>query len=73
MAAYLIADVGTEGSSLIATAAQNLTGSNADYVFTVTGSSLVPGERLLLKLTSVATEGGNTGTTHNQINSIRVA
>lgn len=70
---YRYADDGSQGADLISHAALAITGSNADYAFTVTGATLNPGDRVLLQIVSIATEGGNTGTTKNQINSIRLS
>lgn len=71
---YAVANAGTEGSDLINVSAKAITGSAADYAFTVPANSagVTAGARLVFKLTGVATEGGNTGTTKDQINSIRI-
>lgn len=71
-AAYLLTDAGAMGSTLIATSAQNLTTSAAGYAFTITGTTLAPGARVLLKVTTAITEGGNTGTVYSEVNSVRL-
>lgn len=71
--AFEIADAGTQGADICATAAQALPGSAGDLTFTLTGTSLVPGDRILIRVTSVATEAGNTGTTTNTVGSVRIA
>lgn len=71
--AYLLAKDGTMSADLIGTTATAITGTAVDYSFTITGTTLTPGARLLLQLTSVATEGGNTGTTKNEILSVRLS
>lgn len=71
--AYAIASAGTSGSDLIGAAAQAITGSAADYTFTIPGTSRNPGDRLLVKIIAVATEAGNTGTTIDSIDSVRLS
>lgn len=70
-AAYLQSDAGTQGSTLIATAAQQIAATAADYAFVITGTGLIPGQKLILKLTELVTSasGANTG----QINSVRIS
>lgn len=70
-AAYLLADAGTMGASLIATAAQLITATAQDLSFVITGTSLKPGARLLLELSLLVTSasGANTG----QVNSVRLS
>jgi hypothetical protein len=68
-AAYLTAVDGTQGSTLIATSAQTATTSNAAYAFTVTGTTLVPGSRLLITVTSVMQETGGSSSLTLAVNS----
>lgn len=70
---YRLANDGTSGANLVTTAAAAVTGTATDFAFTATGTTLNPGDRVVVKLTSVATEGGNTGTVQNQINSVRLS
>jgi hypothetical protein len=72
LSAYKVASDGTHGANLIATAAQNLTGAAADYAFTITGASLSPGDRLILKAVTVVQETGGAATIKSQVNSIRL-
>lgn len=67
-----IADAGTEGSNLIATAAQVMSTTAADLTFVVTGTTLSPGDRVALKLTMVVTEGAAADQT-GSINSVRLS
>jgi hypothetical protein len=71
-AAYKVADAGTQGSTLIATAAQAMTTSAADYAFTITGTTLSPGDRLGLLLTMVLTEAA-AATQTGTVNSLRLS
>jgi hypothetical protein len=66
---YAEADAGTQGSNLVTTSAQQITGTAADYAFAVNGSGLVPGQRILIEvsMTITSSSGANTG----QINSVR--
>jgi hypothetical protein len=72
-AAYRIADDGTQGADLVTTTAQAITGTAADYAFTVTGTGLVPGDRLLLSVVTVMQETGAVNPLTAQVNSIRVS
>lgn len=72
-AAYKVADVATHSATLIATAAQAMTGAAADYVFVVTGATLSPGDRLMLKITTVTQETANVSPISSQLNSVRIA
>lgn len=58
-AAYLVAAAGTHGSTLIATAAQAVTGTNGAKSFVVTGTTLVPGDVLMFRFQLLITETGN--------------
>jgi len=71
---WKIADDGTAGSDICATAVTSFTNTTAgDKAFTITGTTLSPGDRLLFRLTGVATEADNAGTVKVQINSVRVS
>lgn len=75
VAAYVIANDGTQGSDLINVTAKALTGNSAqDLVFSIPASStgMIPGARLCLKLTMVLTETGASNVTGN-INSVRMS
>jgi hypothetical protein len=69
-AVYLVADADTQGATLVTTSAQTLTGSAADYTFAVTGATLTPGCRVVVKLTMVLTETASSNVT-GRINSVR--
>lgn len=69
---YEQADAGTGTTDLCATSAQNHATAAADYSFTITGAGLAPGDKLLIKMTATAIEGGNTGTVVVNVNSVRV-
>lgn len=69
--AYKLANAGTEGATLIATAAQAVTGTAADYTFVVTGATLSPGDRVMFSVVSVLTETGGVASTI-KINSVRL-
>lgn len=71
-AAYLNTTSGTQGSTLIATAAQSVPASPADVTFTITGTTLLPSSRLILTLTMVIQEIGG-GTATGQVNSVRLS
>lgn len=71
-AAYLLADAGTSGATLIATAAQTLTATAADYAFVVTGTTLTPGARVLIEIVVVLTETASSNI-NATINSVRVS
>lgn len=71
-AAYIANDDGTQGSSLVAAAAQTISTSNAPYTFAVSGATLAAGQRLLIKLTTVMQETGATSPLTARINSASV-
>lgn len=72
LAVYKCADADTEGSTIETTAAQTLTGSAADYTFAVTGATLNPGDRIVLKFTMTLTETASSNVT-GRLNSVRLA
>lgn len=59
--AYEIAEAGTAGSDICATAAQNITTSMAQYSFTITPTNLTAGDTLRVFLRIVLTESGGSG------------
>lgn len=56
LTAYKIGDDSTDGANLIATAAATLTTTAADNSFVITGTTLKPGDRLLIKAVMVLQE-----------------
>jgi hypothetical protein len=72
LSVYEQADIGTGTTDLCATDAQNHATVAADYTFTITGTSLTAGDKILIKMTATAIEGGNTGTVVVNVNSVRV-
>ncbi|MDD5543889.1 MAG: hypothetical protein PHX83_12015 [Acidobacteriia bacterium] len=58
---YEIAEAGTAGSDICATAAQTLTTSMAAFSFTITASGVSPGDLLRFFVRTVLTESGGTG------------
>lgn len=71
MSAYLCADAGTQGATIIATSAQTVAATAGDMTFTITGATLTPGARLLLSGSLVIQDTGGSNITA-QINSIRL-
>lgn len=71
-AAYLNTAAGTQGSNLIATTAQTVPSSAGTVMFTITGTSLVPGSRLTLTLTGVIQDTAGSNIT-SQINSVSLS
>lgn len=72
MAAYLCADAGTQGSTIIATAAQTVPAAAGEVTFTITGTTLTPGARLMLAGTLVIQDTGGSNITAT-INSVRLS
>lgn len=72
MAAYLCADAGTQGATLIATAAQTVPAAAGEVTFTITGATLTPGARIMLAGTLVIQDTGASNITA-QINSVRLS
>ncbi len=70
--AYRTANDGTQGSN-IGPSAQNLTTTATDYAFTITGTTLNPGDRVILELETVIQETGGSSSISSQINSVRLA
>ena len=70
--AYQVATNGAHGANL-ASAAQSITAVAADYSFTVTGASLVAGQKVSLQLESIIQETGGANNLNAQINSVRIS
>lgn len=70
-AAYRNADAGTQGANMIATSAQSVPATEGDVAFTVTGTTLSPGDRVTLSLTMVIQDTGASNITGN-VDSVRV-
>lgn len=70
-AVYRCADDDTEAATIETTSAVTLTGSAADYTFAVTGTTLNPGDRIVITLTMVLTETAASNVT-GRINSVRL-
>jgi hypothetical protein len=70
--AYEMTNEGAVGSDLCATdPVENVTSGYADYAFTVTGTNLVPGDRLLVGIRTSCT--ATSGTIYETIGSIKVS
>ena len=59
--AYEVAEAGTAGADICATAAQTLTTSMAAYAFTLTPTALIAGDKINIFARIVLTESGGTG------------
>jgi hypothetical protein len=70
--AYKTANDGTQGSDIGPAAATAITAAGADIPFTITGTGLNPGDKLVLALVTILTETASSGMVAN-INSIRIA
>jgi len=68
--AYEVAEAGTAGADLCATAAQTLTTSMAQYTFVVTATGLVRGDMLMVLVRTVITESGGTGAQKAEIGGV---
>lgn len=69
---YKIAEAGTAGSDICATAAQNLTTIMAQYTFVITATGLVRGDLLRIFVRTVITESGGTGAQKAEIGGISI-
>ncbi len=69
---YKISDAGLHGADICATTIKTLTNAAADYAFTITGTTLAAGDRLLVKLITVISESGNVNPVYSRINSARM-
>lgn len=73
VAVYLTSATGTQGSTLVTTLATAISGATAaGYAFTVTGSTLLPGSRLMIKVTLVTIESGGSASITGTVNSVSV-
>lgn len=72
IAAYLCADAGTQGASIIATAAQTVPATAGEVTFVITGTTLTPNCRIMLAATLVIQDSGGSNITA-QINSVRLS
>ncbi len=70
-AAYKCANAGTQGSTIIATAAGTVTATATELVFVITGTTLSPLDRVVLTLALAIQDTGGSNITA-QINSIRL-
>lgn len=70
---YLLASDGTSGTTLVATSAATLTTSTAEYAFTVTGTTLTPGARVLVRVKGVIQETAAGGNNTITVNSVRIS
>lgn len=71
---FLMTSAGGAGADICATAEITFTDTaGADQTFTITGTTLTPGARILIRMTGTATEGGNAGTVVTNLNSLRIA
>ena len=71
-AAYKTASDGTQGSTIVSTSAATVPAAAADVTHTITGTTLSPGDRLILALTLVIQDTGGSNITAN-INSVRLS
>jgi len=71
--AYELADDGTVGADLCATAAQSIDTAAADDAFTITDAGLAPGDRLQVYVRTTVIENADAGTLRGRLNSIRLA
>ena len=71
MAAYLCADAGTMGSTIIATSAQTVAAAAGDTTFTITGTTLTSGARIVMTGVLVIQDTAGSNITA-QINSVRL-
>lgn len=71
-AAYLVANNGTMGATIIPTAAQAIPPAAGDLAYTVLGATLLPNSRLLLGFVGVLQETGGTGNITHRVNSVRI-
>jgi hypothetical protein len=70
---YRQSTAGAVGADICATAAQALADANAAKAFTVTGTTLSPGDKLILKMTTAVQETVGDNTLLAQINAIIVS
>lgn len=68
---HLMSDDGDFGSDLVSTAEITFT-TAGEQEFSVNGASLSAGDRIIIRVKTTATEGGNTGTLACRLNSVRL-
>jgi len=73
LVATLQGDTGTAAADICATAAQAIALTIAEKAFTITGTTLTPGCRLMLKVSTSVQEAGNTGTAAGHVYGVRLA
>lgn len=71
--ATLLGDTGTAGADICATAAQAIALTIAEKAFTITGTTLTPGARLMVKVSTSVQEAGNTGTATGHVYGVRLS
>lgn len=69
--AYRTANDGTQGANL-GPAAKAITGTAADYTFSIPGATLNPGDRLVIEVEAVTIESGGSSSITTKVNSVRV-
>lgn len=73
MSASSIADSAGTQTALTVSSAATLTNAAADYVFTITGTNLSPGQRVLLQAVIVLQENGGVNPLTARLNSVRIS
>jgi len=73
LVATIQGDTGTAAADICATAAQAIALTIAEKSFTLTGTTLTPGARLMLKVTTSVQEAGNTGTAAGHVYGVRLS
>ena|SRR5258707_3871237 len=71
-AAYKCANAGTQGSTLVATAAASLATTAGDFNFVITGTTLNPLDRIMISLTIIIQDTGASNI-NAAINSVRLS
>lgn len=72
--AYEVGKTGADSADLITTAAQALSGAAAaDYVFTLNGAGLLPGDALQLGVSLAIQETANSSTLTGTVNSVKLS
>jgi hypothetical protein len=70
---YKNAAAGTQGADINATAAISIGAAAADQAFTITGATLIPGDRVTVVLTMIVQETGGASALTGRVNSVRVS
>lgn len=71
--AYSLSDTTGTHTALTVSAPLNMTNSAADMVFSVSGTGLSPGVRVILKIAARLTEGGSMNPLYSKIASVKVS